>query len=209
MTEITDHLFSELSAKTWLKELQEKLKIDAVFASETLAQAQPVFYTIMDYRYDIVPDDYGDIIRYIDSDADITYDPKSALESLIENERATAEEIANSAEGQMLNITFDENNKLDSSVSEYHICWFLDDSPIAEHLTRHSFVKVSFIVPDTMFLTHAEAAEHLKANYYHYTKDAHTYAMTAWRSFQVRDLLRLLRAIDFDASDIKLKDMLQ
>jgi hypothetical protein len=33
-----------------------------------------------------------------------------------------------------------------------------------------------------MFLTQKAAEEHLRANYYHYSKDATTYAMTAWRS---------------------------
>ena len=36
--------------------------------------------------------------------------------------------------------------------------------------------------PDTMFLTQKAAENHLKANYYHYSEDAHTYAMTSWRN---------------------------
>lgn len=194
-----------LSPNKWLKDFQEKLEADAKIASEDLAQAQPVYYAIRDYRLDIVPDGYGDITRYADHSNCVDYSPREALQSLIDGEYATVDDIINSDEGQMYNIAFDENDSVDTSVTDTNICWFLDDSPFADHLERHEFTKTPFIVPDTMFLTQEEAQRHLKANYYHYTKDAHTYAMTAWRSPEVEDLLKLLRSIDFDESTIKLK----
>ena len=58
--------------------------------------------------------------------------------------------------------------------------------------------KVWAIVPCTMFLTLREAEEHLKANYYHYTPQAHTYGMCAWRSPEVAQLIKLLHTVDFD-----------
>jgi hypothetical protein len=48
-----------------------------------------------------------------------------------------------------------------------------------------------------MFLTKAEAKEHIEANHYHYTKEAHTWAMTAWRAPKVERLLKVLSEFDF------------
>ena len=58
--------------------------------------------------------------------------------------------------------------------------------------------KLWAIVPNTMFLTLREAEGHLKANYYHYTTEAHTYGMHAWRSPEVAQLIKLLHTVDFD-----------
>ena len=48
------------------------------------------------------------------------------------------------------------------------------------------------IMQNTMFLTKREVQEHIKSNHYHYNKTVHTYAMTAWRSPQVENLIKLL-----------------
>lgn len=40
--------------------------------------------------------------------------------------------------------------------------------------------------------------EHLKANYYHYSTEAHTFGMHAWRSPEVAQLIKLLHTVDFD-----------
>lgn len=50
---------------------------------------------------------------------------------------------------------------------------------------------------NTMFLTQKAAEDHLKANSYHYSADAHTYAMTAWRSPEVMKLWSILRKVDW------------
>lgn len=53
------------------------------------------------------------------------------------------------------------------------------------------------IYPNTMFLTEKEAREHLEANYYHYSKDAHTYCMTAWRAPDVERLWKILQEVEW------------
>lgn len=53
--------------------------------------------------------------------------------------------------------------------------------------------------PDTMFLTNRSCKEHIAANYYHYSGDAHSYAMTAWRSPEVSRLFDILDKIDWKA----------
>ncbi len=54
------------------------------------------------------------------------------------------------------------------------------------------------VYPNTMFLTEKEAREHLERNYYHYSKDAHTYCMSAWRSPEVERLWKVLREVKWD-----------
>lgn len=49
------------------------------------------------------------------------------------------------------------------------------------------------VYPNTMFLTEKDAREHLERNYYHYSGDAHTYCMCAWRSPVVERLWKILR----------------
>lgn len=55
------------------------------------------------------------------------------------------------------------------------------------------------VYPNTMFITKKDAKEHLENNYYHYSKDAHTYAMTAWRSPQVEKLYEILENVDWSS----------
>ena len=55
-----------------------------------------------------------------------------------------------------------------------------------------------FMYPNTMFLTEKEAREHLERNHYHYSEDAHTYCMVAWRSPEVEKLWEILRETKWD-----------
>ena len=55
-----------------------------------------------------------------------------------------------------------------------------------------------FIQPSTMFLTKAEAKQHIELNHYHYSERAHTYAMSAWRAPKVERLLQILETFDWD-----------
>lgn len=50
---------------------------------------------------------------------------------------------------------------------------------------------------NTMFLTQIDAEEHLQNNAYHYSEDAHTYAMTAWRNPRMEKLLKILQEVDW------------
>ena len=54
------------------------------------------------------------------------------------------------------------------------------------------------IYPSTFFLTQKAAEEHLIANHYHYSQDAHTYAMTAWRNPEADNLWAILQETDFE-----------
>lgn len=76
------------------------------------------------------------------------------------------------------------------------VSW-LNDYVGYERYSFAGYVLLDRIYPDTFFLTQKEAQNHLKKNYYHYSEDAHTYAMTAWRAPDVEQLYGILEKTDF------------
>lgn len=72
---------------------------------------------------------------------------------------------------------------------------WLRDQGYDYRVTNYRYVEK--IYPNTMFLTQKAAEEHLKANDYHYSDDAHTYAMTSWRSFETETLWKILQQVDW------------
>ncbi len=72
---------------------------------------------------------------------------------------------------------------------------FLDENGVDCEVFGQS--KRSVVYPNTMFLTEKEAREHLEANEYHYSKDAHTYCMCAWRSQDVERLWKILQEVEW------------
>lgn len=60
-----------------------------------------------------------------------------------------------------------------------------------------SYKIIPKIYENTMFLTQKAAEEHLRSNYYHYSEDAHTYAMTSWRNYETSKLWKILQEVDW------------
>lgn len=60
-----------------------------------------------------------------------------------------------------------------------------------------SYTNEHYRYPDTMFLTNRSCKRHIELNHYHYSADAHSYAMTAWRSPEVERLWKILDVIDW------------
>lgn len=67
-----------------------------------------------------------------------------------------------------------------------------------DEYTVISYKTIPKIYENVMFLTQTDAELHLRANYYHYSEDAHTYAMTAWRSRRVEELIKILQTVDWE-----------
>jgi len=91
------------------------------------------------------------------------------------------------------------------NLSEFDNDEYADLEDIARHL-NHAYPdsgyqvwyyrNVHVIKENTFFLTKRECKEHIKANYYHYNKTVHSYAMTAWRSPQVEKLYEIIKNAD-------------
>lgn len=83
---------------------------------------------------------------------------------------------------------------------------YLTREGLNEFLSENGYSEVEVIgisvrpviYPNTMFLTEKAAREHLQRNDYHYSDDAHTYCMCAWRAPDVERLWNILREIRWD-----------
>lgn len=74
---------------------------------------------------------------------------------------------------------------------DYSVCYYTNEEKNFEN---------------TMFLTNRECKAHIKANYYHYPEDAHSYAMTAWRAPEVARVWDMLEKIDWSELETLLEE---
>lgn len=163
----------------FLKELQQELK-----TQDHDVQAAPRFWTVGDYKMVGCPDGCQDTYHVGLPNRDY-YDDLEELLKEIEDELEESDEYSKEAKEEFNEIGC-EDSALDW-IKEYY-----DDDvyliPVREEHIIH---------PNTMFLTKAEAKRHIELNHYHYSKKAHTYAMTAWRAPKVERLLKILENFDW------------
>ena len=159
---------------------------------------------------DTIDDLYKEFSLYLQSEDDLLYElckiiskkiPKSMVRRLVnklyrlrnlwlKKSRYFGEQII----AEWVDEDSDDNCII--AESKYEIQELIDLAGIGE-IKVVSYVNKSKIYENTMFLTQKDAEDHLKANYYHYSEDAHTYAMTAWRSNRVEKLINILQSVDF------------
>lgn len=144
--------------------------------------ADPVFWVIGDYQWELAPIGYEDELRVVcEGGEDFTI--TSFLEYLKDEEEY---EYVLSEVDFYISDTDRIEQIIELLNDNHHECFILMG-------VRKQF----YIVPDTLFVTKQEAIKHLKLNSHHYTREAHTYAMTALRSPVVDRLWKLLRTCDF------------
>jgi len=164
----------------FLKELQHELK-----TQEIDGQASPRYWVVGDYKW--IPTDVDNATRT----SIFTYDDCECmeLETYIDN----LKESGDYTDEQMEEL----ENIFDWQDDEDTLKWIKENVTDDCHLVYEK--KEHVIKENTMFLTKQEAKEHIRLNHYHYTKEAHTYAMTAWRSPQVEKLINILETFDWDS----------
>lgn len=181
---------SDKDALQFLAELQRDLLEDR--RTET-AQADPIYYGILDVKEFVTDQDHSDNRVLVCDDSDI--DPQTAIEE---------ELIDESLINEML-----EDGILDTNDDGIYVAdtdAFLDF--VEENEDDIETVSVAYIAydevikPDAMFLTRKDAKAYLKNNRHHYTGKAKTYAMTAYRSHRYEMLIDVLRTIDLAKSRI-------
>jgi hypothetical protein len=174
----------------FLKELQHEM-----ITQDTVCQASPRFWVVMQTVRDYWVDDDIDGVCIYDTDAAESVF-EGELEELPDWLKENFDVITScKCDNGFLEITCDDEN-------EYFIT---DISDIKDFLTIYASEQYSVcyyrnreeIAQDTMFLTLRECKEHIEANKHHYTKP-HSYAMTAWRSPQVARLFKILETANFD-----------
>lgn len=162
----------------FLQELQQELN-----RQETDCQAAPRFWVIGDYEMLTCADGYED-------DTYVRAPDKEFFGPIDELWQDIAEDGLDNYPSKIrrrFELAATEDAKLDWITEHYD-----EDAELVP-------VQKRFIIREnTMFLTKAEAKKHLELNHYHYSKQAHTYAMTAWRAPKVERLLEILQRCDWD-----------
>lgn len=181
---------SDKDALQFLTELQRDLLEDR--RTET-AQADPIYYGILDVKEFVTDQDHSDNRVLVCDDGDI--EPQTAIEEELIDENLINEML--------------EDGILDTNDDGIYIAdtdAFLDF--VEENEDDIETVSVAYIAydevikPDAMFLTRKDAKAYLKNNRHHYTGKAKTYAMTAYRSHRYEMLIDVLRTIDLAKSRI-------
>ncbi|MEC2307687.1 hypothetical protein [Bacillus atrophaeus] len=160
----------------FLKELQQELKTQDIDG-----QAAPRFWTVGDYEWVEAREENAE--RYS------VYLPYVAESYVLDD---YLKEIKEDCELSREALTELNQDDFDDSIE--WIQKYIDEE--AELIPER---KIHIIQPDTMFLTKAEAKRHITLNKHHYTSEAHTYAMTAWRAPKVERLLTILETFDWDS----------
>lgn len=166
----------------FLKELQSELN-----TQENDFQASPRYWALMDYKWIVTAEDYHDRVSLFFTDD---------CESVLLDEYV--EDIVNgTSDHEFTEEQIEALKEIREWESEEEVVdWIKENVRSDCYLVYEK--EESFIVPNTMFLTKAEAKKHIELNHYHYTDKVHTYAMTAWRAPKVERLLKILETFDWD-----------
>lgn len=196
----------------FLKELQKEMN-----TQDHLSQADPRFWVIKGTEKEYgVETGYEDGADLVDEDCCevIATDMESAMQYIRDN---LLDEI-NETDGvqrsivlesgifhPVIEIRWPDEDIVEDSIQlenmEQVADWLKDEGYRYEII---NYKNVSRIYPDTMFLTQKSAEDHLRKNYYHYSDDAHTYAMTAWRDPVTEKLYKILQQVDWTALEAQI-----
>ena len=170
----------------FLKELQKELK-----TQNHDSQASPRFWTVADYEDRVVGDGYHDKVEIYSPDSCTSQSLVEAIEELKEYGKSSLYELDRDSL-RVIELYEDGENDILELYQEY-----IDKDAYMVYLEKTHIIK-----PNTMFLTKQEAKDHIRLNNYHYTSEAHTYAMTAWRSPKVEKVLDILENFDWDKMEM-------
>jgi len=161
----------------FLKQLQQELG-----TQESDYQASPRFWVVGDYRWVPCPDDYAERFSvYLPTECE-SYVVEKYISDL------DLEEMDDEAREAFEDLDLDCYSDILEWIQKY-----VDEGAMIIGERKEHFIR-----ENTMFLTKSEAKRHIELNHYHYTKEAHTYAMSAWRAPTVSRLLTILEECDFD-----------
>ena len=179
----------------FLEQLQHELN-----TQPRLCQADPRFWVICDYEYREAAE--SDEIVAVELFEDGEGETMSLEEAVM---RAYKDELDFGGEDHAKEWLEDKWLELDEDGAVRQQYLFTDTfRDVIEDYAEHNMMQCVFltkqrkIVENTMFLTLREAEYHLETNYYHYSNEAWTCAMTAWRSPDVAQLIKLLHEVDFN-----------
>ena len=162
----------------FLKELQHELN-----TQENDGEAEPIYWGVMEHKMVPAPEGCGDPIIYMGDGATMT--TEQAVEYVNENICDYSEEL----QEQWKDVN---KNWMDDVATFIH-----DEMDISECRVVWEEEK-AFISHETgAFITKRACKEYIRKCHYNHSKP-HTYAMTAYRNFELERLLKILRSgLDF------------
>ncbi|MBO4531444.1 MAG: hypothetical protein J5767_12505 [Paludibacteraceae bacterium] len=162
-----------------------------------LCQADPIYVGIMDYWFEVKPEDYAEEMHVM-CFGESEYNMDEFIQYLFEDYDLK-----------------DTNTPKDEIIDSFKDCSTTDDlrEVIDEYFSDidssdYDIVYVSkagHLAPNCCFITWADAVEHLKYNKHHYSADAHPYTMTAFRSPQLEKLLEIVKTTEWEMIKTKQK----
>lgn len=162
----------------FLKDLQKELN-----EQDNDCQASPRFWTVGDYRLISCAEGFQEEYHIAAPNRECYQEINSLLKDIEEDELEDMSEEAKEAFNEI---------ECDDSGLDWIKEYYDEDADLIPMREEH------FVQQNTMFLTKEEAKRHLEMNHYHYSKKAHTYAMTAWRAPKVERLLKVLSKFNWD-----------
>lgn len=173
----------------FLTKLQEEMN-----TQDHCGNASPKFWVINGTIREYNKEDGEQILTY--DGEELFEDMSSALDYLEETAELDDGFSFRCESGDILAVNI-ESDKEETLFDLEDVCDFLNKHEHTQNYSITTYEDVEHIYPGTMFLTQKAAEEHLVSNHYHYSKDAHTYAMTAWRSPEVEMLFEILSKTDW------------
>lgn len=202
--DMTDKHLLTMEEIQFLMELQKEMN-----TQDNVSQADPRFWVIKgtekEYGIESGYEDGADL-----TDAEGCCVVATDMESTVEYIRDNLLDEINETDGiqRIIELTpgiFHSSIRIswvDDDIDDYEefdnmeeVAKWLNDNGYNFRVSNYKIVPK--VYPDTLFLTQKAAENHLKRNYYHYSEDAHTYAMTSWRNQETEMLWKILQQVDW------------
>lgn len=173
----------------FLQALQKELN-----TQPSMGQAHPVYWCIAQTREAIGDQNNYDAIIAVDGDGGTIAQDLEELASFLDNREIP--EVTSCA-------YFNNSCSIHFSDGTVEAAYSIESA--VELLQLHEINRIEIryirkeqeIVKDCLFLTHKSCEEHLRVYGYNYASDAHAFAMTAFRSPEYEQLIRLIRSVDW------------
>lgn len=165
---------------------------------DTVGNRRPRYWAIMDMeRIYGVEDGYRDGCEYLDKDSEVIAKTSAELADYLKEQQKNG-----ALEGGSISIrAWDDTVLVEDDYNTIALSSSADFKELYEeydvYIRPVGYVEKAYIVPNTFFFTQEEAWEHLKKNYYHYSDEAHPYAMTVWRAPLTEGIFNILEDTDW------------
>lgn len=167
----------------FLTDLQREMDIQ-----DTDGQASPRFWVVRDYKWTLGNENIHDRVSLYSCSEDWFLSIDEYAYDILNGDRH--DDFNEEQIEQLVASVISDDDHLTLEWAQEH-----DDKNIEIAYE----IRIPYIVPNTLFITKKECLEHIRTNHYHYTGDAHSYAMTAWRSPSVRRLWQVIEGVDWSS----------